>query len=521
MNDVNDETRVKPVQDRKKNPLQRVFAFFASFGLACVVLSFLCLLTYIGTIRMQELGLYRTGNKYFESLFFLEQVGPLKIPLPGGMLLMILLFINLLCGALIRARKNWRTPGMLIAHGGIMFMLVAGLVSFMATREGNLILWEDAPFGAKFEQTEGGARITEVDPELAAGKVGLQVDDLLVAVTEPGADGEFGSKDDERLVIADYGTDRAVQAAEQFTAGLAGDKVKLSVRRGGEDKEIGITYSGRAGNESFNLIDWSIEVGEYTGDKLPESVMVIPPSDLTPLLKKGSKRVFFSDALPFEIEISRYLNNCIPQPVTGNDPGKGAVDGFYLRELEVEVDEERNLHGASVRILPKGGGEPIVESLLFGDYPDRGWTAPLTVEIDGRRWAINLTKKRMSLPFKIRLEKFTKLDHPGTSKPKEFMSDVTKLNRDGTSETSLIEMNKPLRSEGFTVYQASWGPEGTGEGQPLFTSLVVSRNPADQWPKYSCYIVSLGLLIHFFQKLFKYLNRTQRNRKREAAAANA
>ncbi len=157
-----------------------------------------------------------------------------------------------------------------------------------------------------------------------------------------------------------------------------------------------------------------------------------------------------------------------------------AVGGFYLRELEVDPEEERNVHGANVRILPKGGGEAIEESLLFGDYPDRGWTAPLTLELDGKRWAVNLTKQRMSLPFRIRLEDFTKLEHPGTMKAKEYMSDVTKLNRDGTSETSLIEMNKPLRSDGFTVYQASWEPEGAGEGQPLFTSLAVSRNPADQ-----------------------------------------
>ena len=160
-----------------------------------------------------------------------------------------------------------------------------------------------------------------------------------------------------------------MQAAEQFTAGLAGEKVKLSVLRGDEEKEIDVSYSGRAGNESFNLTDWSIEVGEYTGDESPERVMVIPPSDLTPLLKKGSKRVFYSEALPFEIEISRYLHNWIPQPVGEGDPGKAAVGGFYLRELEIAPEEERNLHGASVRILQKGGGEAIEESLLFGDYP--------------------------------------------------------------------------------------------------------------------------------------------------------
>ena len=27
-----------------------------------------------------------------------------------------------------------------------------------------------------------------------------------------------------------------------------------------------------------------------------------------------------------------------------------------------------------------------------------------------------------------------------------------------------IEMNQPLRSDGFTVYQSNWGPQGASEG---------------------------------------------------------
>ncbi|MFT5412291.1 MAG: hypothetical protein ACI9NC_005029, partial [Verrucomicrobiales bacterium] len=385
--------------------------------------------------------------------------------------------------------------------------------------EGSLILWEDAEFGADFEMVDGGAKVTAVGANTMAASAGLKVDDLLLSVGNPGEDGEFDTDDDVIGVIADYRPDQVVRAAEQFTSGLAGETRKLKIKRGDEEQEIDVVLSGRKGNEAFNLMDWAIEVGEYTGEELPETVMVIPPSDLTPLKKRGAKRVFYSESLPFEIEISRYLQNCQPTPTTETDPGKGAVEGFYLRKMEVQPDEEMNLHGASVRILPKGGGNPIIESLLFGDYPDRGWTSPLTVEIDGRRWAINLTKARMSLPFKIQLEKFTKLEHPGTNKPKEFMSDVTKLNKDGTSETSLIEMNKPLRSNGFTVYQASWGPPDAKPGEPVFTSLAVSRNPADQWPKWSCYIVTLGLLIHFCQKLFKYLQRSQRKHQRQREAA--
>ena len=382
--------------------------------------------------------------------------------------------------------------------------------------------------------------------------------------------------------------------------------------------------------------------------------MVIPPDALKALEQEGARRVFYSEKLPFEIEISEYLRNCAPALATskgggrsigeglsqmevqiysgdwdelpdfsslepsdsvssnivdvelaraiqggvgmvfkgtlqvpadgsysfrlGSDDGSRleiegkevvAIDGvhgliyregkadlkaganafelvyfggssgrelalswsgpgleesplsarqFELVALEVSRQEEQNMRGAKVRILPEGGGEPIAESLLLGDYPGSGMTAPLTVELDGKRWAINLTKERMSLPFKIRLEDFTKIDHPGTSKPKEFMSDVSKINPDGSSETSLIEMNKPLRAEGYTVYQASWGTGGQPEKPILFTSLAVSQNPADQWPKYSCYIVSIGLLVHFFQKLYKYLNRTQRKRQRERVA---
>lgn len=520
---MNEEIKEKPeiAEKAEKTIPQKVFAFFASFGLACVLLTFLTLLTFIGTLEMQELGLYATGNKYFESIFLLQKFGPVTIPLPGTMLLLSLLFVNLLCGAIIRARKRWRAPGMLIAHSGMMFMLVSGLVSFLLTREGNLILWENEDFGAEFAPAEGGAAVAAIDPKLSASRSKLQIGDVIIGATEPGEDGEFGTKDDVVVEMADYGAEQMVAVAEQVTSGLAGEKLKLKVRRGTEEKELGIVFSGHSGNESFNLTDWSIEIGEYTGDTLPEKVMVIPPKALMPLKKKGAKRVFFSDALPFEIEISGYLHNCFPEPVGDGDLGKKAVDGFYLREMEVNPTEEGNWHGAHVRILPKGGGEAIEKSLLFGDDPGRLRIDPLTVEVDGRRWAVNLTRQRMSLPFRVRLENFTKLEHPGTTKPKEFNSSVTKLAADGTGdgETSLIEMNKPLRAEGFTVYQASWGPPDARPGEPLFTSLAVSQNPADQWPKYSIYIVAIGLTIHFVQKLLKYLIRTQRNHKRKRDSA--
>ena len=92
-------------------------------------------------------------------------------------------------------------------------------------------------------------------------------------------------------------------------------------------------------------------------------------------------------------------------------------------------------------------------------------------------------------------------------------------------------MNKPMRYAGYTLYQASWGPPDAKQrevillpdgseveivkGDRLYTSLAVSRNPADQWPKYGTYVISLGMVIHFLQKLFAYLRRSSRARQKK------
>ena len=59
----------------------------ASFGVGVVVLSFLLLLTWLGTVSQVDTSLYDVQKKYFDSWIFFEDVGSLKIPLPGAFLL--------------------------------------------------------------------------------------------------------------------------------------------------------------------------------------------------------------------------------------------------------------------------------------------------------------------------------------------------------------------------------------------------------------------------------------------------
>jgi hypothetical protein len=149
----------------------RVFAILSSFGLAIIILSFLLLITFLGTLAQKDMGLLDSQRMYFDSWFLIHDLTigrmVLPVPLPGGGLLMVLLFINMLCGAVIRMRKGWRTVGVLISHLAIMFMLVAGFVSFLYKTEGAMPLFE----GQASDQYQSyHERIIEVRKFDASGK---------------------------------------------------------------------------------------------------------------------------------------------------------------------------------------------------------------------------------------------------------------------------------------------------------------------------------------------------------------
>ena len=72
-------------------------------------------------------------------------------------------------------------------------------------------------------------------------------------------------------------------------------------------------------------------------------------------------------------------------------------------------------------------------------------------------------------------------------------------------------VTEALRSQGYTLFQAEWGMDRDG----IYSVFAVVNNPADRWPEYSCYVIALGLLFHFWLKLMRYV-KAQRP-KREAA----
>ncbi|MDI1311856.1 cytochrome c biogenesis protein ResB [Prosthecobacter sp.] len=149
------------MSDSSKSIPAKIFAFFSSFGLATSVLAMLLVLTFLGTLEQAEHGLVASQARYFESAFIDRidvgacwralgfnvywNIGDVSLPLyivPGGYTLMSLLFVNMLCGGIVRIRKSPKTIGVIISHFAILFMIAAGAVTHKFAIEGSLNLRE-------------------------------------------------------------------------------------------------------------------------------------------------------------------------------------------------------------------------------------------------------------------------------------------------------------------------------------------------------------------------------------------
>ena len=139
---------------------QKIWRVISGFEIAVVCLVLLFLLTFFGTIEQKWIGLYAVIQKYFDidSFLVFPSRGDGKFiffPLPGAYWVIVLLSINMFCGGLIRARKGWKTVGVLIAHFSILFMLIAGAVSSLSKVEGSMTMFqgEKSDFAQKFHTT--------------------------------------------------------------------------------------------------------------------------------------------------------------------------------------------------------------------------------------------------------------------------------------------------------------------------------------------------------------------------------
>ena len=198
----------RPSAPAQPSTLDRVLAYVGSMKLATWLFILLGILTLAGTLEQQHMSLYDVQAKYFESIVLVWWAGDtVPIPLLGGYLLLSILFFNLLVGGVLRIRKGKATVGVIIAHVGILSLLLGSFVEHQFSTKGQMTLF-----------------VNETDNEYSS------VHEWEVTVAAPHGDGQ-------REYVIPWESFRDLDAGEQVVwthADLPFDVVLSDVTRNGQ-----------------------------------------------------------------------------------------------------------------------------------------------------------------------------------------------------------------------------------------------------------------------------------------------
>jgi hypothetical protein len=264
---------------------------------------------------------------------------------------------------------------------------------------------------------------------------------------------------------------------------------------------------GTTSDVAEDYFEYVVEVAEIIDGK-PEDIRVIRGRYLEDLTD-GASRVFRFPDLPFDLELAGYHINAVPVAITERAPrnNEREIDGYYLMTVPEEVSAETNRAACYARPILRDGTKGTPFLLAGASFH------PYTIRHGERTFTVDMRKRLWPMPFTVALDKFIADFHPGTSKPAKFISEITRIEDSGNAKVT-IQMNEPMRYMGLTFFQASYGPPGAGPGQKMYSVFEIVKNPADKWPEYSLYIVTVGMLITFLTRFATYFstqNRKHRN----------
>lgn len=167
-----------------------------------------------------------------------------------------------------------------------------------------------------------------------------------------------------------------------------------------------------------------------------------------------------------------------------------------LEQRKPEKEVTQNAPGLIFTLSEPGKTDR--EVLLYGQELN-----PLPLTLDGKQVFVQLRLKHYPLAFSLKLTDFVKNVHPGTDIPSSFES-YADLTENGASRPVKVWMNNPLRTHGYTFFQASYAQ---AQGQVDKSTFAVVTNPGRVLPYVSSLTVFAGLLIHFLIRLIPFVRR--------------
>lgn len=199
------------------------------------------------------------------------------------------------------------------------------------------------------------------------------------------------------------------------------------------------------------------------------------------------------------LRIDRWMDNAGLLPIDQAD-GPGSEGRTSLATHGLGIELVADLRASARGIDDAFADTPAAYVTVLGASGDELGTwllspaiaTPQTAVIGGRRLDLSLRFVEHELPFAVELVEASHEWFAGTDIPRSFTSRVRVIDRGrGVDRPAVIEMNRPLRYRGWSLYQSAYEPDGSG------AVLHAVRNPGRVMPYVACSMMAGGLVWQF------------------------
>ncbi len=531
-----------------------------SLKLTVVLFALSIVIVLVGTLAQDQQNMQEVKDRYFTSwiawtvlddfvpqAFWIHET-PIRgvIPLPGGAMIGALLLVNLIFAKVTRFRIHAKGAKL---YAGIALMLLgtavaAAVVMLGHNDEGlqgtppitynalwNTMLGVAAAGAAVLAMLAGSAKTLKTKATLF-GTAALIVLSIAVLLAT-------GYR------IGDPGLRIVWQLSKGLIAGLvllAGCQLLFAKQGGNVLLHLGVgllmvgqfAFGDRQQEMRLNLVEETAtnafvdlnqtELQFIVNDDEAMEVIAVPEQRLT--AAESSGETIDDAALPVKLRVRRYYPNSRLVDLTpgGSNPATTGI-GTEVAADEADTsggaDSAINLPAAYVELLDKESGQSLSTHLVSLAINDReviaagSGTPDIMDEITagGETYKIGLRLHREVKPYWVYLKDVQQINYSGTTTPRDYSSYLRIIETDSGDEfNERVWMNNPMRYRGETFYQSNYTDLPSGK---QLTGIQVVRNSGWLIPYIACSISALGMMVHFWGTLTRFVGR----RRRETARA--
>ncbi len=444
---------------------EKIFKFLASLKLAVIIVVSLGVISAWGTIVESRYDMITAQKLVYHSWYMYS--------------VLFLLIVNLIAVMVDRLPWQKKHIGFILAHVGIIILLVGSYVTRVVGIDGTLVfdIGESQRYISLIDQNE--VVVYQMKNFEDSEKIYQEKVDFLV--NPPKKNPLLIPIEKGQIEIFDY-----MPYAQKSFQIIESDKMM-----------DGPALRFQLTNQFVNMTEWIVQMGTQPAKLSLGPAQVVLSRDANYQTLGGMNEIVLWPHSKLKKLNYKIYNK----------------DGLVQREGTIGFSEEidtgwMGLKFRTVQYFPKSKVQYEYKQL---ERPNANSVSAARFRFNGQEYWLGLNtalelygddvvyfitygNKRIDLGFPVTLDRFEMEKYQGTEMAASYKSIVT-VPELGVQE---ISMNEPLKYKGFTFYQASFQQDKMG--QPIGSVLSVNRDPGRFWKYLGSLMIVLGSIVLFYFK---------------------